>query len=63
VNLLKKLPEIAAKVSDAILRMIDLRDVFVFGGLAAVGYGVAQIHTPSAWIIIGGAVLVLGLRR
>jgi len=47
----------------AIARTIDLRDVFVFCGLGAVGYGVAQIHTPSAWIVTGIVVLMLGLRR
>lgn len=42
---------------------VDLRDVFVFGGLAAVGYGIAQIHVPAAWIATGSVLFLLGLRR
>ena len=42
---------------------VDLRDIFVFGGLAAMVYGIAQIHVPAAWIISGSALFLLGLRR
>ena len=38
-------------------KTFDLNDVFVFGGLAAACYGVAQIDPPSAWIV-GGVTLV-----
>ena len=63
MNPLKRLSVIFERARVAIVRMIDLRDVFVFGGLGAIGYGIAQLHTPSAWIVIGIAVLMLGLRR
>lgn len=39
---------------------IDLRDVFVFGGLAMVGYGLYLIYPPAAWIGIGGALFWMG---
>ena len=42
---------------------IDLRDGFVFGGLACVVIGVALIYTPAAWIIGGAALFWLGLRK
>jgi hypothetical protein len=42
--------------------MPDLRDALVFGGVGAVGYGVAQIHEPAAWIAVGAALVWLGVR-
>lgn len=42
---------------------IDLNDVFVFAGLAALTYGIAQMHAPSAWIVAGGVIFLIGLRR
>ncbi len=47
----------------AIAETIGLREVLVFGGLSAIAYGVAQMHVPSAWIVVGGLLLLLGLRR
>ena len=41
-------------------KTFDLNDVFVFGGLAAACYGVAQIDPPSAWIVGGVALVWLG---
>jgi hypothetical protein len=45
------------------ISLVDMRDLFVFGGLAALTYGIAQIHVPAAWIIGGGLTFILGLRR
>lgn len=42
---------------------IDLRDVFVFGGLAMIGNGVAAIYPPAAWIVCGVALFWLGVRH
>lgn len=39
----------------------EARDVFLFGGLGAVGYGVYQIYPPSAYIIVGGCFIALGI--
>jgi hypothetical protein len=47
----------------ALAALFSLRDAFVFGGLAAACYGIAQVHAPSAWIAGGTVVLLLGLRR
>ena len=42
---------------------LDTRDVFVFGGLAALAYGIAQVHVPAAWIVCGALMLAIGVRR
>lgn len=42
---------------------VELRDVFVFGGLAAVVYGIAQVYPPAAWMAGGAALFWLGIRR
>jgi hypothetical protein len=44
-------------------REVELRDCFVFGGLACVGYGLAQIYAPAAWIVGGATLFWLGVRR
>ena len=41
---------------------IDLRDVLVFGGIAAAGYGISMIYPPAAWIFCGLALFWLGVR-
>lgn len=41
---------------------VDLRDGFVFGGLAAAGYGISMIYPPAAWIFCGVALFWLGVR-
>jgi hypothetical protein len=63
VNLLRPVQRVIALIRGTIARTIELREIFVFGGLAAVGYGIAQIHAPSAWIIIGATFFLLGMRR
>lgn len=42
---------------------VKLREVFVFGGLAIASGGVALVHVPSALIVVGTVVLLLGIRR
>lgn len=41
---------------------VDLRDVFVFGGLVAIGYGINMIYPPAAWIVCGAVLFWLGVR-
>lgn len=50
----------AAKIVSA---AFDLRDVFVFGGLAMVGYGLSEVYAPSAWLVVGAALFWLGVRK
>lgn len=45
-----------------VLAWLDLRDLFVFGGLTMVGYGIALVYPPAAWSLCGLAILWLGLR-
>jgi hypothetical protein len=52
-----------AALQRALAGLFGLREAFVFGGLAAASYGVAQIHVPSAWIVAGVVVFLLGVRR
>jgi len=39
---------------------LPLDDLFTFGGIASAGYGVYQIHEPSAFIAVGVAFIALG---
>jgi hypothetical protein len=39
----------------------DAKDVFLFGGISAAAYGVYQIYPPSAYILVGGCFIALGL--
>lgn len=40
----------------------DLRDAFVFSGLAMMAVGVALVHVPAALFWIGAGMFFLGLR-
>lgn len=51
----------AAAVGSRLSDAIDLRDVVVFGGLAAIVYGVSLVHEPSAWIVGGSAAFGMGV--
>ncbi len=43
--------------------IIDLRDIFVFGGLGCIAYGAAQIYPPAGWIVAGAGLFWLGIRK
>lgn len=45
-----------------IARFFDLRDAFVFGGLAMVGLGLDQLSRPAALIVVGAVLFWLGVR-
>lgn len=42
--------------------LVALEDVLVFGGIAAVCYGLASIYPPAAWIFGGLVSTWLGLK-
>lgn len=46
-----------------IASLFDLRDAFVFGGLALIGIGLDQISRPAALIVVGAVLLWLGVRK
>ena len=50
----------AAKV---IVDEFDLREVFVFSGIALIVVGVRDFYPPAAWAIAGAMVFYLGIRR
>lgn len=58
-NLIARLRGMLAKVRVP----LDMTDTFVFSGLCCIGYGIAQIYAPLAWIVIGTALFWLGVRR
>lgn len=43
-------------------KYIDMRDVFTFGGLALVGYGLHAVYPPAAPIVVGAALFRIGSR-
>ena len=53
----------AARVILAIAKTIALRDVFVFGGLGMVFYGLRSIYEPAAWAFCGLIIFLIGMRR
>jgi hypothetical protein len=40
--------------------LVDLRDAFVFTGLALVGYGLYAIYPPVAFVVVGTALFWMG---
>jgi hypothetical protein len=46
-----------------VLSAFDLRDVFVFSGLACLSYGLGQMYQPLGWIGAGAGLFWLGVRR
>ena len=45
-----------------VLPAVELRDSFVFGGLAMVGYGLHAIYPPASWIVVGAVLFIMGVR-
>lgn len=43
------------------MRLPDVADLLVVGGLAALSFGLAQISIPLAWIVAGALMMGLGL--
>jgi hypothetical protein len=39
----------------------DLRDVFTFGGMGLLGFGLYMVYPPATFIILGLICLYLGL--
>jgi hypothetical protein len=51
------------RVRTFIAKAIDMQDIFVFGGIGLVSYGLAQIYPPAAWVAAGAALFWLGVRN
>lgn len=43
--------------------LFGLRDVFLFGGLASLAHGVAQVYAPAAWMVVGLVLMLLAFRQ
>lgn len=44
------------------VRQIDRIDVFVFGGLVAIGWGIAQHDIGAAAIVVGALLVLIGVQ-
>jgi hypothetical protein len=42
-------------------KTIDIRDVFVFGGLGMLGYGLYLLQPWLGWTVTGGLLMGLGI--
>jgi hypothetical protein len=51
------------KLLKLIYEQIDLRDVFVFGGLSCMVYGISMISVAAAWITLGLMMAIIGLKK
>jgi hypothetical protein len=47
----------------AVKANFDLGDVVFLAAVAAVGYGVAQINQPAAWITVGVIFMIIASRK
>ena len=52
-----------AKLLRTLAAVVDLRDMVVFSGLAFVFYGLVQVYPPAAWVVVGAALFLLGVRK
>lgn len=44
------------------MKLLELEDMLLVGGIAMAGYGIYLVHAPSALIAVGLCLIVLGLR-
>lgn len=51
-----------ATLGKGIDAIIDAFDLVFLISVAAVGYGVAQIYQPAAWIVVGAIGIVVAIR-
>lgn len=58
---LPKLPFLA-RLGAAIKKSVDLRDLFVFAGVALVAYGGNMIYPGAGWVASGAALFWIGAR-
>lgn len=59
----QKITEILRRGAFFCTHMCDLRDLFAFGGLGLMGYGIALIFMPGGFIVIGAGLFWLGVRK
>lgn len=41
----------------------DLGDMIFLAGVGSVGYGIAQIYQPAAWIVVGGIFIIITAKK
>lgn len=46
-----------------ILQWIDGNDLMVMVGLGIAARGIWMVHPPSAWIVVGAVVFIIGVLR
>lgn len=62
-RLITKAAQAGGKLWDLVSDWLELNDVFWIAGLSAVGYGVGQIYEPAAWIVCGGTLFWMGVKK
>lgn len=45
-----------------LLKQLELRDAFVFGGLGIGCHGLAMLSEPASWMVCGLVLFTLGVR-
>jgi hypothetical protein len=56
-NFFQKLKNLFSPLAEA----FDVRDLLVYGGLFATGYGFYQLHKWLGWVVLGLLSMLLGL--
>ena len=52
---------IFGKIREAVGKLIDLRDCFVFGGLGLLGYGLYRFRPWVSFTVCGAVLLAIGI--
>ena len=63
MKILKEISRLTFSFSNFLKITFDMRDCFVFGGIALIAIGLSLIYIPIALIISGVMVFWLGVRR
>jgi len=59
--LIGKIKSFFASLASAVKKAIDVRDVFVFGGLVSLSYGLWSFIPWVGWSVSGAVMMALGL--
>lgn len=60
MNIIRKLGEFFRSCAAAVVKAIDIRDCFVFGGLGVMGYGLYLFRPWLAFTVCGAILFLIG---
>lgn len=55
--------KLLAGVTKRLAKAFDMRDLFVFGGMGFIAFGLRDVYPPAAFIVPGGILIWLGIRK